>query len=74
MGAGFAQRPSGHLLVADHGSGAVVELDGDGAAVRRLETGLGGGRLQAIAVRSDGAAVVDDDGGTGSVFRLELPQ
>lgn len=70
----IAQLPSGHILVANHGDGAVVELDDNGAAVRTLDTGLGAGRLQSVAVRSDGAVfVVDDEGvpgdSTGSTSR-----
>jgi thiol-disulfide isomerase/thioredoxin len=32
--------PAGHFLVADAGHGAVVEVDGDGALVRRMADGL----------------------------------
>ena len=71
---GIAQLPSGNILVASYGDGALVEFDGGGALVRTIDTELGENRLQSVAVRGDGSVfVVDDDGGRGGLFRVNLP-
>jgi hypothetical protein len=70
----MAELPSGNLLVANYGDGRLIELDPEGGLVSTFDTGLGASRLQAVAVRRDGATFVADDvGGTGAVYRVRLP-
>ena len=72
---GLAQLPSGNILVGNHGDGVLIEFDPDGGVVRTFDTELGDDLLQAVAVRGDGSVyVVDDDGGRGSVYRVNFPQ
>jgi sugar lactone lactonase YvrE len=70
---GIARRSNGNILVTNNGDSSIVELDPEGAAVRRIDTGFGNGVLHGIAVRADGQVyVVTDIDGIGSVFRVDL--
>jgi DNA-binding beta-propeller fold protein YncE len=70
---GIARRSNGNILVTNHADGSIVELDPEGAVVRRIDTGLGDRVLHGIAVRADGQVyVVTDVDGTGNVYRVDL--
>lgn len=70
----LVQLKSGNYLVANNGNGHLVELDAEGIRVSTIDTGLGSGRLQAVATDADGAIhIVDDTDGVGSVYLVEIP-
>jgi hypothetical protein len=70
---GIALLPTGNVLVANYGDGLLVEFDSAGTLVRTFDTELGENRLQAVAVRGDGAVfIVDDEGGFGGLYRINF--
>jgi YD repeat-containing protein len=54
------QPGNGHLWVANRGDGSLVELDGDGRLVRRIDTDLGGAQLWDLAFAESAAGKVEE--------------
>ncbi len=69
----LVQLNSGNHLVANNGNGYLVELDVEGIRVNTIDTGLGWGRLQAVATNDGAIYIVDDVVGVGSVYIVEHP-